>query len=481
MSYEADMQTKIQTIIDRAIESDMHLHAFDGTVEDGFEGYGAATEANPLNDQILHVEPPGAANEGQATDQYGQVYTYDDLYFRIAVKPKEIYDKWRREIPAAFESWLQIPDPADIEPKLQAARDAAKKLGTTADAEGDGPSVRLVAGNQALAGDLGYLGDELGQFNGPTVDTFHREYVSRMPFVISAQWSAVCVLGSGLGGQKELWTRTRRDLLLIADDVADAMEAARGGGGGGFATLVKILGAVASGATIFITGGTAAPFVAGAATGLGILGTFLPEEGEGETEIPFGADEPDGVLAKVIEGLAKVSDDIAEDELKMRSAIAGARFEVFNNPDFDLSRPVGLLGETDVPDLVTADDGTEVKLSTLRTIANSVMPDIAGELEAGVGLLDTASGEGPWTRPSDIGMDARGYYWEWEQLYELLRVLVPDTAWEIREAGQHLSIAADILETNDADVRARLEEHTRAVQAGPEASALAVQGGTPVR
>ena len=362
---------------------------------------------------------------------------------------------------------------------MQAVRDAAKKIGTTAGAEGEGPSIELVAGNQALAGDLQYLGDELGQFNGPTVDTFHREYVSRMPFVISAQWSAVCVLGAGIAGQQEIWTRTQKDLLELADQVADAMAAVRSGGDGGFATVIKILGAVASGASIFVTG-PAAPIVGGTATALGILGSFLPEGGEGETEIPFGADDPDGVLQKVIEGLGKVSDDIAEDENRMRSAISDARFQVFGNPDYDLARPVGLLEETDVPDLVTTDDYTDVKLSTLRTIGNSVMPDIAGELEAGVGLLDSAAGDGPWTRPSDIGMDARGYYWEWEQLHELLRVLVPDTAWEIREAGRHLSIAADILETNDVDVRSRLEQHTRAIQAGPEASALAVQGGTPV-
>lgn len=480
----SELQAKFQPIIDAAIESDMNYHGFDGTVASGFTGYSRATEANPLSEEV-HVAPPGGADEGEATNDYGQVFTYDDYFFSMTFKPKEdVYDKWREAIPALFDPWLDIPDPDTLEPKVQAVRDAAKKLGLSVTTEGSGTDMSLVGGNQKLSGDLTYLNSEIGQFNGATINAFHQNYVSRMPTVISGQWSAACILGVGLAAQQDMWKRVRKDLLEIGDRMKEAMEEARGGGSG-IGTDIKILGALASAATIFVSG-PAAPIVGGIATSLGILGAFVPEGTGDTTHKELGGDWPVDVHDNVVVALDAMRTDIDTEEGAGRQCVSDARFEVFGNADFDLHRPTDLLGESDVGDLTTPDE-TLVKLGTLRSIGQSVMPGIAAELEAAVGLLDAASGNGPWTRTGGIGISYQGYYWEWEGLYENLTSIITDTAWEVRQGGEHLVIAAGLLEDSDelarkdlAAIQSELEAHAQRTADGSPISQTRTQEGMPI-
>jgi hypothetical protein len=487
MSFRSDLQSKIQPIVDAAIVAEMSYYGFDGSLEDGFTGYSRATEANPLSEEVT-VAPPGAANEGEATDWNGQVYTYGHNFFAMTFRPKEdVYDKWREMIPSLFEPWLEIPEADDLEPKVQAVREAAKKLGLSVGTDGEGTDMQLVSGNTKLSGDVDYLSSKIGNYDGETIRAFHRAYVSRMPTVISGQWSAACILGVGLAAEQAVWRRTGKDVLELADRMKEAMEDAQGGGGGDAGTWIKILGAFASAATIFVSG-PAAPLVGGIATGLGILGSFVPEGEQADHHEGIGADWPDGVYDNCVKVLDKVKSDIQTEELAARDCLSNARFEVLGNAgDFDLSNPSKLLGETDVGDLTTADD-TIVELDVLDEIGGTVMPAIAAELTSAVGLLDAASGESAWMRPSDIGLSAQGHYWEWSQLYELLTKIIADTAWELVEGGEHLQIAAGIIGESDeqarkdlATIQGELEAHAAETAGGSPVSQSSTASGTPLR
>jgi len=479
MSFESEMSSRIEKIIEAAITADLAGYGFYGDAESGYTGRASATETDPIPLRDVTVAPPGAPDEGRATDEFGQEYRQGDPYFAIPFDPDEIYSAWREAIHEAFDPWLQVPDPAAFRSKINAARQAAQTLGTSTSTDGDGADIELIAGNVRLSGDLTYLNAEISQFNGQTVDAFHRAYVARLPVVISGQWSAAVVLGVGLTAEQEIWRRAREDLLEIADRAREAMEAAAEGGGGGFGMLLKVLGAVASAATIFVTGGTGGAVIGGISTSLGILGSFIPADEGGSQELEFGADEPDEVLDKIRDGLNKLNEAIFDEEHAMRLAIMDARFELYQ-PEFDLTSTADLLGETDAADLGTA-GVVDVQLETLRSIGNQVMPAIAGELTAAAALLDSAAGDGPWTRPSSIGLGKIGFHWEWEQMYVMLTLLLPDTAWEIQEAGEHLAIAAGDLGGTDVDVASGLQRHASEVANGSPIARESALHGTPLR
>lgn len=473
MSYESAMREKIDQIVDAAIESDMACHAFYGNLQDGFDGPALSTEANPSYYMDVHIAP-----DGRATDEYGQVYRHGDPYFAISFDPVETMARWREEIPQAFDVWLDIPDPAVLEGKVESARSAARTLALSGSTDGEGADAVLMPGNVQLSGDLDYLSAELGQFNGATVNAFHRNYVSQMPIVISNQWAAAVVLGIGITAEHEIWKRARQDLLDIADKVLEAMKDAHGSGGGGFDLFLKIAGAALSAVGLFVAG-PAGAVVGGVNTALGILGRFLPTDGAENPEVGFGARDPAGVLEKLVEGLDAVNRVIFEEEHQMRTCVMNARFEIYDDA-FDLARPSDLLSESDVGDIVTADE-TDVRLDTLRNIGNVVMPAIAGQLTSAATQVDAAAGEGAWTRQAQLGLGSRGYYFEWGGMQEMLSRLLLDTAWEVQEAGRHLTLAAGDLGQTDEDIGAALAQHGQRVAGGSPISQSSALEGRPLR
>jgi hypothetical protein len=443
-SYES-LEATIDLIVDAAIESEMYLNGYEGSVSEGFVHQGP----------YVHVTGPNASGRrgygGVATDGFGQPVQFTPEWNIGA----DVYAKWDNAIRAAFRDWDQLPDPAGLESVVEKCQRGTSLLtdGSLFDDE-----TNVTGGNPQL-GDIGFMNDRLGQFNGATVLTFHRRYASRLPIVVRGQSALAGMLWLGARGEQEIMTRARNDVAEVADKVFAAMKAARGGGGGGLSGLFTVVGAVASIAGT-IAGGPAGAVIGVAVTGATAIGELVPHGGEKQKQVPFGGDTPSAVYDKLVAGLQELNQDIADQESQLADMLYQAHaIAQSEDSSFNLAAPA-LLSETDRDQITTVDE-TRVKIDVLRTIGNTVMPNIAHQLDRAKGAIDGGSSSGPWTRPGSIGMGTNGPFGAWTSLEGHLESLLVDTSWEVRSAGHHLVVAADDFQATDAQAHQDLAAHSR--------------------
>jgi hypothetical protein len=454
-SYES-LEATIDLIVDAAIESEMYLNGYEGTVSEGFTHQGP----------YVHVTGPNQSGRrgygGVATDGFGYPVEFTPPWNIGA----DVYNAWDEAIHSAFEGWTELPDPGGFESLTERTRDAAATL---TDGSLATEKYGITGGNTEL-GDIGTMNTELAQFNGATINAFTRNYSNRLPVIVRGQSAIAAMLWFGVAGEREIWTSARLDVADVADKVLAAMKAARGGGGGDFSTALKVGGAIASIAGKFVPG-PAGTIVSVAGTGASALGGLIPKPKPPKwTTLPFGGATPSDVLSKLRDGLQKLNETIADQESQIADMLSEAHSVVqAEEESFNLAAPLRLLNETDQGNLITADE-TKVKIQTLRWIGRSVMPNIAAQLDKAKGRIAGGSGSGPWTRPANIGYGSDGPFWSWSSLEEHLESLLVDTAWEVRSAGHHLVIAADDFEATDAEAHRDLAAHSRELRDGSPAA-----------
>ena len=453
-SYES-LEATIDLIVDAAIESEMYLNGYEGTVGTGFEHQGP----------YVHVTGPNQSGRrgygGVATDGFGYPVEFTPPWNIGA----DVYAAWDEAIRSAFEGWTELPDPGGFEALTDRCRDAASTL---TDGSLATEQYGITGGNQEL-GDIGTMNTELAQFNGATINAFTRNYSNRLPVIVRGQSAIAAILWFGVAGEREIWTAARLDIADVADKVLAAMKAARGGGGADFSTALKVGGAVASIAGKFVPG-PAGTIISVAGTGAGALSALIPKPKPPKwTTLPFGGATPTDVLSKLRDGLQKLNETISDQESQIYDLLSSAHSTVQAEEDsFNLAAPLRLLNETNQDNLITADE-TRVKIDTLRWIGHTVMPNIAGQLDIAKGKISGGSSSGPWTRPANIGYGSTGPFYSWSSLEGHLENLLVDTAWEVRSAGHHLVIAADDFEDTDAQAHADLAAHSRELRDGSPA------------
>ncbi len=454
-SYE-DLAATIELIVDAAIEADMDWSGYPGNVQDGFTHQGP----------YVHVTPPAGERRtvgGIATDGFGNFVQFTPPW-NIGV---EVYVAWRERIRGAFENWKDLPDPTGFDDAIHHSNRASYFL---ADGSSVDEETGIQGGNPDL-GDIGTMNSELAQFNGATVNAFSRNYANRLPVVVRGQSSVAAMMWIGARGEQEIWKRARVDVVDIADKALEAMKAAHPSAGGfSLGGVLTVVGAVAGVASLFVSGGAAAPVIAATRVGVGILTSVVPEgETPEEPEIPLGGDTPQDVFAKLVDALEELNRAISDQESLLAEMLYDAHSAVeSNDSSFNLAAPTRLLNETDAGNLVTADE-TAVKLETLRWIARSVMPGVARQLEHAKAQAHGALGSGPWERPAGIGYGSQGAYYAFSYLEGHLESLLVDTVWEIRSSAEHLEIAADDFQRTDEQARDALAAHSQELADGSPA------------
>lgn len=441
MSSYSSLHQTVELIVDAAIEAEMSFYQYFGDVHQGFTHQGP----------YVYVTPPGGERRsvgGNAVDAEGfPVSMPDGFHFG-----RDVYLKWRRLIRGAFEDWLDLPDPAGFDSQIDRVERAAFLLSSNTSVDGRG---RIGGANPELRG-LETLRLELAPFSGVTMDTFSAAYANPLPGVVRGQFEVAAFLVLMATAEQQVWERARADVADIADKVLEAMRAAKfqAGGGFGWKSLLTVGWAIGAAVALFATGGTAAPVIAGATTGLEILSVFVPEhESDPKPEVEFGGSDPDEVYAKIEPGLAELNRWIRDQERKIGEALDRLHLGIIElDGDFNLAPPDGLLREEDRSDLIT------FEFSTLRWLATDIMPGISAQLRSATTELGPV-GSSAWVRPSAIGYGAKGPFREFDVVRDHLASLTDDTAWELVSAADHLSIATNDLAQGEASVAAALHAH----------------------
>jgi hypothetical protein len=446
VAFADQLDQTVERIIDEAI--DFYLYT---------RGWYRVGDGNFYNIHELgwEITPPGKpvrTTGGQVTHN-GAPAEWGFDYGSGTNSGSLVYGHFEETIRGVFDWWRSIPTPADFDQYLDYLREAAWYVSLTS----TGDKVSEVGNAELTAVDFlqkKISGDDMG---GTMILTFDQNFCTPLPTVIHGQYAVTLLAGATLCYEKETWVKAEQDILGIADHMLEAMKER----GAGKTLDLGVITALVSIAAVFPT--PAKPVLAGAGTVLSSLDSLLKPSGQ-ETKPPveFAADTPEGVITKTKDALKKLAETIKRCEDDIERKIKAAMDTVTSRSgSFDMPKPT-LLDETQINEM-------KVDLNDLSFLATDTLPKIEKQLNlASDNISYGGSCSDAWYRPIEIGVSDTVYgpYDAWSALASLAEELTADLAWEVKESGAHLAIAADQIGRTEAEVEESMRRHSEKLSGG---------------
>lgn len=442
-SYDALLGT-VSRIADAAIEWDMRDRGW----WKGDDGWYSDSSIAPTSTYVLdftgmYIRIIGEDGPSLHADEFA---TTADTDFRA------IWRGWYERINDVYRPWLSLPDPAAFQASIDDVADAMSVLNvnTVVTANGAGESAELDSANGDLDTALrSFCGEAIAM--GGAMDVFALAYSNRLPGVIQGQLAILSMLGCTLTAEQNLFEQLRTDIAQCADDVLTVMQDQNSGGPG---DLLKVIGAVLAGASIFFTSGASAVLIANGGAVVSVLGAFVPEDkAQTEAERTYGGGTAMEVYDNLVEHLDKVKQIVREEEQIVSDSLTGAQGEVTGgSPDvYDLSARPALLS---IPDTEIID----VDPSTMAFMGGVLAPFIGDNLAASRGQALQAPNRSAWERQGGIGLGSFGPYAEWESLLDTFSAVNHGTQTTLDDVGQKLiDVAALYVNTDDVVAQRQAE------------------------
>ncbi|WP_435770580.1 hypothetical protein [Nocardioides sp. SYSU DS0651] len=455
MSSYDEIWSTIEKIVDAAIEAEMARNHFfrvgddyqiahrESDVGDGWSG---GTVNGPGSGQVRWIVQP---------DRF--LVAWPDQHLELVAS---IYDKWQTAVPEVFRGWTWLPDPAAMVDDVNRVIQAAQRISQGEDLE-DGPRIPA---HPTLPGNLAEANGILENFEGGTVSAFRVNYTRRLTgTVLPNQCGLICEIAEGMLAEAAIFNEARSSVVSIADSMLAAMKAAKPSAeeSGSTDALLTVLGIGLSFAGIFATGGVATAIGLASTT----LSTVTAFQGS-EKSVSLAADHPDAVLDAAREALTTLNDDITSEETAVQATFRGVA-DALDGPigRYDLRAPRDLTGSTSHQELVGSPTLLDVDTERLRKVAHTFLPPIADLLDAAAVRLDPWPAL--WTRSYDIGVDSDGPHTERVAASQALASVLVGTAAELRNACDHLLIAAGDFDRTEGGVEAALRHHAEEVREQP--------------
>lgn len=487
-SYD-NLATYLGNMTDEAINSMMSLVGFHGSVESGFEG----TLGGGGGSSWVRIGPLGGRYEGSTFTPGGQVIdatpgspvygqpigmTLADVFIGDSwpfTNVQALIDYFTNGIMDLFNPWWQMPRPEGFDAQIQRAQQAADLLMLSpASAHSDGG---LDHGDDATLdlhramSDLDQSGHDLKSLNddhgGAAMSAFWGDVADPIQLVLPSQGALATLVLIGAKGEQEIWKRTREALASIAGNGAEAMKSARGDGGGGFASLLKVVGALALVAAPFTDGLSLVGDIAveSVLNGAGVIGQTTADfmkEGETEQETPeLGAGDPIGVLSNVKDALDKLSNQIKSEETRLQTGFDKVTAKL--DPESRRLAWYQLGGSSFFTDDNSADfvNVISVRHHTLDVMGDDISDTISPTLgKASFAVLE-AQDESAWQRPASIGLGAAGPYWSYAALASTTSTCLDNTQSILDQAASILHQMAKDFSATDDKVRSDLVGMTK--------------------
>jgi hypothetical protein len=371
------------------------------------------------------------------------------------------FHSWKAAIAEAVEPWQDLPAQGPFYDKRDALAKAANKLQPETTTKGHGTGSHVDPGGK-LATAIGNLSYDLGNMNSRTVDQFHHAYVSPLKEEVhQGQYALAYVAGECVSAEAEIWANVYWDYVELVDHATQAFYAARdaqcfGSGGDAGSIDLKVVGAVISGAALFVSGGTAGTLIGAAGYGVSLLKDFAPKP-QHKTLKVHGSTANE-VLASFKKELGKLRDAVNEQEKAIADCLTTNLKAVRKaRSSFDLSEPEFL----HIDSAMDFDDkdqpGIQVNTDVMRTCGNGTCKKVADFFRAAAASVQGGLGSGPWQRNAYFG-STTGVYDTYAEFLVELQYRAKNTAYEIQKAGRLFAISADYLDAADDGARAEMEK-----------------------
>ena len=464
MSANAGLAATVEKIIDAAIEAEMAWNGFEGSVTSGFQNDGGYITITPPSGPDRSSGGDATGIEGQSLSPSELTDANRELGWNVL---GDVYQKWQRDIRFVFEPWMDLPDPGAFGPVIGRLEEAATALTEEGSwqppvAETGGVASVLSANPELRV--FNNLFSRLDDMGGSAIFTFNSNYASRLPGLMSAHGALAQMLLFVARAERAIWEATAKDITDIAEKVLTAMEASKNRQAGEATSVLTVLGAVASAATL--VPGPHQGAAGAASTVIGLIQTVSGDaEAEApEPEIPFGDPMPWGVYDKLVAGVQRLDDTITAQEQALQTALQQALGQAQSDAQaagYNLRPPSGLLHTTD-PDKIVSDE-LNVSHQNLTWIADSALPSVAGAMTRAAHKVGSSQDSGPWYRHVSIGIGASGPLLDFQALAERLCFLLSDTATELHQVAQRVRYFAEDVRRTDAAIHDLLVAQTKQI------------------
>ncbi|NYJ03401.1 hypothetical protein HNR19_004099 [Nocardioides thalensis] len=386
--------------------------------------------------------------------------------------PQGFYARWADAIEEAFTDWDRLPDERDFWAAAREQRDAVRALAEVTEHAG------LLFD---LQWSLGVPGssvhpDSAGPpppMTGRAVEALTTRYVIPLEGTLVQQAWLAELVAAELDGLGDMWQCARRGVMDLG---ALATQVLRGQG-----TVEDRLDAISMWSTILsFVGlvpslGPAAGLASVALLGVqGALEDMAEKRFPLEKEISVALSEASSstIVHKIHAALQEVRNYITLEEGTAQGTIDIALGWSYQEPLIDPPDSYRTTFNLPGPEVVAASDPAEfvgpdevaVDFPRLRRAGGhlSAIGDRVGDAAASWTALPPDNAI--WLRPDRVGGVGRdGPFDAWKALRDRVGWLLSDTSGELIDAGDHVALAANALESADDEARAELRQHAEAV------------------
>ena len=372
-------------------------------------------------------------------------------------------------VSAILGPWHDLPDPALGTAVLT---DLNTAMGTLNAGEIEG--LGGLQGPEAIGQQITDLENKIHNFSGDTITVFRNQVLGQLNRVADNQALLTSFLGKCIAGEVTLWTNTRsqvRDLAMAA--LFAASDAGKDDSQDGASTgqQLAVVGAILVGAAVFGPGAVALTVTGTAATVAGTL--WEEEEAPAKYSDPYhlAGTRPDDVLDNLQSRLDTIKESVREEESLLDGRLARALKLTGNHRHvYDLKPARAIWSKTNA-DLLEENHPNKsgakesfVVPTILHKAATDEMQKIANAFGTASKLIDVKAFTNSFQRPEGLGLSIVDLGSTYEFVAGNVQFAMKSTEGDVDSCADHLRIAANIHDKNDAQVGAELEKHRKKVE-----------------
>lgn len=406
----------------------------------------------------MTVTPPGPDGEGGGT----VTRTMPDG--TTVVSANELRPAWDQicaEIESTLAPFDYLPDPWRFDDLIDDLAIAARQLMTPAAIDAINQRGGS-SGGGPITDSLSYIADTCSGLEGETIYNFQTKFLGALGRTLTSCYNITLVLGAGLAGEKELWTKTPKSVQAAINKATSAF----GGPSMSWDELKDVLGVMEAGLSLFaavlapeITGAVVAGALASGVSFVKEVGTAWHDSGSSWYETGF--DKAMGAFKNDVAGLL---DSIRQQESLLRQSLQSTTCE-------DSLRLSNQLSGLDADGEARYDDlgdfnGVQWDSDQVRKITQDALPEVAGGLTKAAAQVGRSSSVGPWLRDYRVGLTDAGCFSDWDSLQARLQDLLADLAWQTQSAAALLQLASDAFATQSQAAADALRSYAQQIAGG---------------
>ena len=367
----------------------------------------------------------------------------------------DTFDEIRHKIDKLLKKWKDLPNLREIEIESSKCLEVTKVLASTATTQNG----KIVPAGMIIPANLELIGHKLRSMKGETADVLQAKFLIALDAAVGNLNRVSIHLGGVLVAEGKVFSAAHEAVAEAVHEAKQVCDKVARGGSSELKIAVKIAKLVADGIAAF-TGPLGAAYKAttiGAGVSSVALGGIDASKVESSGEVKSDVKSYDQALTALDTALDAINLDIRNGESALSANIVD-NIDIItgNRSAFDLSfEPIRSKEKLLI---VVPEDA--------MAIAKSHLPPIADELSktarSALGFSMTTA----VMRDEGVGIGPKGPGEMFASMRTLLYELLRELAWDVENGAANLRSAIELIENEDANSKATLEQSARNIDKG---------------